>query len=334
MEEAVDIIISKEGSRLGITGERIAVYEKKEIVFEIPIFQVRSISVEGQGISLSSNVILTCAREGILVFFSSKSGNPEALLSSPSLNATIKTRRDQLAALEINAGMLLVKTILAAKIHNQANVIKYALKNKPEYVNEEIAHLLLRLEELKEKINGVEGSCLKEARNELLGYEGNAGVVYWDLFKRVCKIPFEGRKRRGAIDPVNQCLNYGYGILYRVVWSALLKSGLEPFAGLLHTDRAGKPSMVLDAIEEFRAPLVDRVIIALANRDQPLETEGTRLKSSTCSLIAREVLKRLESKERYKGGGYQVYSIIVSQCRDMAAHLRGEKIYKPYSFKW
>jgi len=57
---------------------------------------------------------------------------------------------------------------------------------------------------------------------------------------------------------VNSALNYGYGILYGQVWGAVMNAGFEPFAGFLHLDRPGKPSLVLDLIEEFRQPIVDR----------------------------------------------------------------------------
>ena len=41
-----------------------------------------------------------------------------------------------------------------------------------------------------------------------------------------------------------------------------MNAGLEPFAGFLHVDRPGKPSLVLDLVEEFRQPVVDRAVIA------------------------------------------------------------------------
>jgi len=50
------------------------------------------------------------------------------------------------------------------------------------------------------------------------------------------------------------------------VWTALTLAGLEPFAGFLHVDRPGKPSLVLDFIEEFRQPVVDRVVVASLNK--------------------------------------------------------------------
>jgi len=52
------------------------------------------------------------------------------------------------------------------------------------------------------------------------------------------------------------------------VWGAVLNAGLEPYAGFLHTDRPGKPSLILDLIEEFRAPVVDRCVIAMCRRGE------------------------------------------------------------------
>src|SRR5439155_51969 len=73
-----------------------------------------------------------------------------------------------------------------------------------------------------------------------------------------------------AIVGVNASLTYGYGILYSQVWGAVLNAGLEPFAGFLHVDRPGKPSLVLDLTEEFRQPVVDRAVIAHVNLGEPI----------------------------------------------------------------
>ena len=45
-----------------------------------------------------------------------------------------------------------------------------------------------------------------------------------------------------------------------------MNAGLEPFAGFLHVDRSGKPSLVLDLMEEFRQPVVDRPIFSWLNK--------------------------------------------------------------------
>jgi CRISPR/Cas system-associated endonuclease Cas1 len=43
-------------------------------------------------------------------------------------------------------------------------------------------------------------------------------------------------------------------------------AGLDFYAGYLYADRPGKPSLVLDMMEEFRQQLVDRTLVGLITR--------------------------------------------------------------------
>jgi CRISPR-associated protein Cas1 len=67
---------------------------------------------------------------------------------------------------------------------------------------------------------------------------------------------------------MNALLSFLYALLRHDVESALLGVGLDPATGYLHADRPGRPSLALDMQEEFRAPLADRLALALVNREQ------------------------------------------------------------------
>jgi CRISPR-associated protein Cas1 len=140
-------------------------------------------------------------------------------------------------------------------------------------------------------------------------------------------------KTRGATDLVNQCLNYGYGILYAQVERAVLLAGLDPYAGFLHEDRPGKPSLVLDLVEEFRAHAVDRSIFALLNQRVALrQDQSGRLDPPTRGTLARRINERLETEEHHEGRHRRLRSIIQSQARHLAAYLRGEvPAYQPWT---
>jgi len=125
-----------------------------------------------------------------------------------------------------------------------------------------------------------------------------------------------GREHRGATDAVNAMLNYGYGILYGSVWGAVLNAGLEPLAGFLHVDRSGKPSLVLDLVEEFRQPVVDRAVLSAVNLGMNVRMENGLLDRDSRELISARVLERLVSAERHLGKEYQVRSIIQIQARN------------------
>jgi CRISP-associated protein Cas1 len=170
----------------------------------------------------------------------------------------------------------------------------------------------------------------------LMGYEGTGGRLYWEGVKEIIsqRGEFMGREHRGATDAVNALLNYGYGILYSQVWGAVLNAGLEPFAGFLHVDRPGKPSLVLDLVEEFRQPVVDRTVIAHINLGEAVTLKAGMLDEETRSRYAAKILERLESTETVKGKKYQIKSIIQMQARSLCTFLRREGEYKPFGFKW
>src|SRR5205823_7661479 len=114
---------------------------------------------------------------------------------------------------------------------------------------------------------------------------------YWEAVTEIIsqKVEFLGREHVGATDAVNSLLNYGYGILYAQVWGAVINAGLEPFAGFLHVDRPGKPSLVLDLVEEFRQPVVDRTVIAFINLGQSMRMENGLLDQETRRAIAEKI---------------------------------------------
>jgi CRISPR-associated protein Cas1 len=143
------------------------------------------------------------------------------------------------------------------------------------------------------------------------------------------------RVTRGASDLVNQCLNYGYGILYAQVERAVLLAGLDPYAGFLHEDRPGKQSLILDVVEEFRAYAVDRCVFALLNQRVPLrQSEDGRLNDATRKLLAERVNERLEAPEPYEGHRRRLRTIIQSQSRRVATYVRGEAVYKAWAGRW
>ena len=82
-------------------------------------------------------------------------------------------------------------------------------------------------------------------------------------------------------------------------------AGLDPYAGFLHVDRPGKPSLVLDLIEEFRQPIVDKTVIGMVNKGMPvtLDEQG-RLVPESRKLLANKVLERLDGAEPFEGKRY------------------------------
>lgn len=332
------LIISDYGNFVGLHSERIVVKKGETVLKEEPLFRIDELVIGKTGVSLSSDVINEATKRGIRISFMDNTGMPYAMLTSPHLSAVNKHRRAQIEAFNTKTGFLFSKNITSGKIKNQINLLKYCskyIKTKDNDIFTKIEELCTSNQEIYTKVKRLDGKNIEEKRQELLGYEGSASSNYWKGFSLILKNEtFERREHLGANDKVNCMLNYGYGILYNRIWSAILLSGLEPYAGFIHTDKPGKPSLVLDLIEEFRQPIVDRTVIAILNKGINISIKDNLLDSESRKNIAVYVLNRLEEAVMYKQKNYSLNSIIQLKSREAAKAFYGEEEYKTYRFKW
>jgi CRISPR-associated protein Cas1 len=338
-EDAAQLVLSGFGMYLGKKSERLQIKLGGKAVYEFPFFRISEVVVASRGVSLSSDLLKEFCERGIRLTFVEASGRPYAMLSSPVLTATVESRREQLLAFHDKRGLDFARLIVRGKIRNQRHLLLYFgkyLKQSDGQRFEIISSTARKLRGLELQARRIEGTVVGEKRSELMGLEGVAGRIYWEAVRAIVesKTEFMGRVHQGASDAFNALLNYGYGILYAHVWGAVVNAGLEPFAGYLHVDRPGKPSLVLDLVEEFRQPVVDRTIVAFINLGQQVVMNDGMLDESTRKTIAQKILERLATRELFRGQQYQIRSIIQMQARSLVGFLRGKGAYRPFSFRW
>jgi len=363
------LIISDYGTYLGKHSERLVVRyrDKEKPNDEHALMDLEQVIVGSRGVSLSSDLVEACTQRGIEISFLGFNGQPYAKLTSPALTATVISRREQLAAYQDERGFEIPRRFVRGKVQNQINLVRYFGKYRKKRAPKRYKEMMERvdgMQDLLKEIDALEpvgSGCptIDGMRSTLLNLEGRAGALYWECVQRL--LPggkFRKREHRGAQDDVNVLLNYGYGILYSQVWSALSLAGLEPFAGFLHVDRPGKPSLVLDFIEEFRQPVVDRVVFAMVNKRFKVEwetpdtdaarqahqstkseedaalPEQRRLSKGTRRAFADRVLARLQETESFEHKQQKLANIIQQQARHLAMFLRGERDYQPFTARW
>jgi len=335
----MNLVINNYGTFLGKTSERLVVKENGKVVQEVPFFDLAQITITTNGTSLSSDVIRMCMEHGVQINFLSSTGQPYAKISSPQLTATVQTRREQLMAYADQRGVILARAFVTGKIKNQVNTLKYFAKHRKEAKiesYEQVQSAVAKMTGILQDLETYQGKNIDEVRGQFLSVEGRASAIYWQQVATILegKVDFPGREHRGAEDPFNSMLNYGYGILYTQIWSAILLAGLEPFAGFMHVDRPGKPSLVLDLIEEFRQPIVDRTVIAMFSKGYKVQLEEGKLSADTRKELAGKILARLEATENYEGKKYKITTIIQRQARSIATSVRGEGKYRPFIGGW
>jgi CRISPR-associated protein Cas1 len=332
--EGKGVFLSKHQGRLRVTRER-------QMVSEVPLIHLKQVIVVDRGVAISSDVIHTCSAEGIPIHFLDSRGTALASLYSAGLTGTVLTRRAQLLAYTTQAGVALAKAFIAGKLENQANLLRYMAKYRKEHdsaLYQEMMQVALETQDFLAELATIHTDQIEEIRERLLSVEGRATQRYWAMIARLlpAELNWPGRETRGAVDPFNAALNYGYGILYSQVERALTLAGLDPYGGFLHADRPGKPSLVLDLIEEFRQCVVDRALIALVHKKVSLEQDDEqRLVEATRRKIAEKVLERLESSELYEQKRQALRVILQSQARHLALFVRGERAsYEPFVSGW
>lgn len=341
MSEKRQIILDKYGMFLSKHSERLRIKSEGQIVEEVPLIHLDSVLITSRGVSISSDVVEVCAERGIDIIYISGNGNVYGRLSGPALVGTVKTRREQLMALGDRRGFELGRAFAAGKIHNQKNIIRYFARYR-KVVDSELFGFLedsrKRLEGNIKSLIELDGQNVDDVRESILNIEGRSASIYWDAMKALLKddMEWQGREGRGASDPINSALNYGYAILYGQVEKAIILAGLDPYAGFVHTDRAGKPSLVLDLIEEFRQQVVDRVIFGMLGKgsDIKVDDEG-KLDEKTRKTIAQKFFERLDGEERYSGMKQKLRTIMLKQAQAVASFVRGDRpVYKPFVGGW
>lgn len=315
------------GAFIGKHSERLVVTDDGAELAEAPLLFLETVTLSGRGVSISSDALEACCERGIPVFFLSGHGNPYASIYAPGLTGTVLTRREQLAAFNDARGAALAVAFARGKILNQAALLRYLARNRDE------AQLTARLREAAEgiaaqlyRLDSLQDMPLDLLRGPLMAAEGSAAQTYWAALGALAPANYgwPGREGRGAEDPVNQLLNYGYGILYHRIEQALIVAGLDPYGGFIHTDRPGKPSLTLDLIEEFRAPVVDRAVFGLINRNFSVgkDDEG-RLNVETRRRLASRVMENLDGEVTHQGNKRALKQVIHMQARTIAAFVRG-----------
>lgn len=337
----MDLIIEGKGVFIGKHQGRIRVYREQKVAQEAPLLHLRQMVIVGSGVSLSSDVVQACCEEGIAIHFLERHGKNIAGLYAAGLVGTVLTRRAQLLAYQGPQGVLLGKAFVKGKLENQLNLVRYFGKSREERseLTDEIQLVCGDFRDAQYELEQIQGASIAEVRELILSVEGRAAQKYWGIVKAVLPetIVWPGRETRGARDLFNSALNYGYGVLYAQVEQAILLAGLDPYAGFLHADRPGKPSLVLDLIEEFRQCVVDRTLVGLLNKHVALKQDDDGLLTlETRSKIAEKVLERLDgSAELYEGKRQALRFILQCQARHLASFLRGEReAYVPFVAGW
>ncbi len=288
------------GVRVGASRGSLRVESNGESTM-IPLAEVDVVVVASSGVSVTSRAMRLMLRSGVELVVLDHRGDPVGILYSSHYTRTPDTRRAQYMAYHNGQGARIAAEIAYSKASSQACHLR-------SLASRGLRHLRLLVEELYGVLEDMLAVAERAGedqgvRESVLGLEAQAARLYWQGIAEALPrdLGFEGRIHDSP-DPVNSCLNYGYGILYSLAWRALVLAGLDPYAGFLHVDRSGKPVLAFDYVEMFRVAVVDRPLVEAFRRGWKPRVEDGRLSYRDRERIAAMVS---DSLKRRASGAYR-----------------------------
>lgn len=335
-----ELMLTDFGTALGRTGERFNVRRYQQPNAEFAAEDVDHILVAGKGMSLSADAIAFAVERGVPVTLLSFSGEPYARIAGGKELDDAALRREQLFATRDARGTEIVRAVLNGKLRNQAATLRYFTKSRKDGAPQVYKQLHAAADGLiahAAALDEFDGQPLDECRSSMMAIEAQAARDYWQAVALLLpgELAFPGRVRKGALDPVNASLNYGYGILYSHIWAAAGRARLDPYAGFLHTLHEGKPTLVFDLIEEFRPWMVDRPLFAdFIKRWKPDMDEDGYITQAARKDVGRRILEHGDKRYLYHGKHLRADDILLEQVRTIARFLRDGIALSPYIAPW
>jgi CRISPR-associated protein Cas1 len=336
LDEGAVLYLQEQGSYVGKRSEHLVVSLERQEINRIPLAAVRQVVLFGN-VQVSTQALETLVGQEIPVVLLTRYGRfIGAMTPAPSKNVMLRVNQYRTFSDPAKA-MALAKAAVKAKIANQRVLLMRSLRAKgqddeepirgsDDPAAEEMARMLARVDDAP-------------TTDILLGLEGQAASAYFGAFGRMLQasVPgsgfdFRARNRRPPRDPVNALLSFGYAILAKDAFSALLTVGFDPYLGFYHGGKHGRPSLALDLMEEFRATIVDSVVLTLVNNGM-LTASDFIAWNGACQLTESGRRTFLETYERRKSTivthpmfGYKMSygRMLEVQARLLGAYIRGD----------
>ncbi len=333
------LYITTEDTWLSLDGETVSVRLPGRESVRVPLVNLEAIQTFGWNIMATPQLMAHCAECNVHISFCSPYGKFLCRVTGYAPGNVLLRRAQYRLADDPIASIVIAREMVAAKILNARTVLLRVCRDYSE-----------RAATLQGSARAL-AAYVQQARQassaaQLLGIEGAAAECYFSafpLFLLSDEWVFNARNRRPPLDPVNSLLSFVYTLLAADCKSALEAVGLDHAVGVYHKDRSGRPSLALDLMEEFRAPLADRTVLTLLNRKQLSQRDFIREEGGFVRLTddARKLVittwqerKKTEVMHPFLQEKMTIGMLPHIQARLLAQHIRGAlDAYPPMLWK-
>ncbi|MBQ7266232.1 MAG: CRISPR-associated endonuclease Cas1 [Firmicutes bacterium] len=294
------VYVTEQGAALSVDGGYMVVKYKDGMEHKIPKETVESVAVFGN-ISITTPCSRYLLEKRIPVSFFSERGAYFGKLVSTRATNIFRLKKQIYASEDEEFSFAMAKKIIKAKINNQIVVLRrYTEKRR------DLDHFFIRM---KATLGSVEEAS---SYNELIGYEGKAAKDYFSVLSQIINddFKFKGRTRMPPKDPFNSMISLGYTLLMYEIYGEIENKGLTPYCGFLHKDHERHPTLASDLMEEWRAVIVDSVVLSLIQGKEikideftkDIDSGGVFLQKEAMKKFVTKYEKRLRTENKYLNG--------------------------------
>ena len=250
------LYVSQQGCYLALRQESLLVKHRDEILQSVQLPLLEQVLVFGKS-QITTQAIRACLWRDIPIAYLSQMGFCYGRIVAIERGYRQLARYQQ--SLSRIERLIVARTIVEAKLKNSRTLLmRQYRKHKTDNLNKAIQRLS----------HFAEQAINAEAEESLLGIEGAGAASYFEGFSdclRHSDFQFMGRSRRPPGNPVNAMLSFGYQVVWNHLLSLIEIQGLDPYHGCLHHGSARHAALASDLIEEFRAAIIDSLVLQLVN---------------------------------------------------------------------
>jgi CRISPR-associated protein Cas1 len=255
------VYVTEQGAYVGIRGGRLRVAKADELLADVRLIDVAQLCLFGN-VQASAQALGELWARGVPVLWFSYGGWLRGWATGePSKYVELRRRQ---VVVHAQGGLAIARAMIAAKIKNSRTLLRRNARTG-------VADVVAQLAKLATKAERV------ERFDELLGVEGTAARLYFGAFTSMIATPrypmiadfdVNGRSRRPPPDVLNCLLSFCYSLLVKDLVAVCLGVGLDPYLGVLHRPRFGRPALALDLAEEFRSLIAESTVVNMINNGE------------------------------------------------------------------
>lgn len=269
------LYISQQGCYVCLAQEILLIKKNKQVINQVQLPHLEQILMFGKS-QITTQAIRACLFQNIPIVYLSRMGYCYGRTIALERGYRQLSRYQQ--QVEFPDKLLVAREIVKAKLHNSKTILQRQQRRKE---NIDLQESIKSLNYLQKQANQA------EQIDKLMGYEGEGAASYFSAFGQCLNNPnfvFYSRTRRPPGNPINALLSFGYQVLWNHLLALIELQGLDPYYACLHQNNPRHATLASDLIEEFRAGIVDSLILYLVNKNIINDEEDFVFRDGGCYL--------------------------------------------------